>query len=290
FNPHFEGPCTRCPTERLAECTARNPLAPVFRACTPDYWSRLREVYFRKLERPDIRHVCPSESVGRNLCRLDARFERCKFVTLPHGSRTHCADAFGGATAERRLRVVVLGRLSPAKGLHLLRRAMPLMRLLADVHLLGCGEAGRTFIGLPGVHVVPDYVGHELSAHLLAIRPDVACFLSQVPETFSYTLSEAWAHGLPVCAPRLGSFADRVSEGRDGCFYDGAAEGLVAALLALDNDRARLVAMHEAVMQRGARSIGEMVSDYYLLRDDLTQVAAAYLAHRDPSNVGESAA
>ena len=41
-------------------------------------------------------------------------------------------------------------------------------------------------------------------------RPDAFLFLSQVPETYSYTLTVAMQSGLPIVATRLGAFPERL--------------------------------------------------------------------------------
>lgn len=43
-------------------------------------------------------------------------------------------------------------------------------------------------------------------------RPHLLWYAAQVPETYSYVLSEGLEAGLPVLTPRLGAFPERVSE------------------------------------------------------------------------------
>jgi glycosyltransferase involved in cell wall biosynthesis len=44
-------------------------------------------------------------------------------------------------------------------------------------------------------------------------RAAVAIAVSQVPESFSLVLSEAWAAGVPMIAPAIGAFRDRLADG-----------------------------------------------------------------------------
>ncbi|MGB5063288.1 MAG: glycosyltransferase, partial [Candidatus Competibacter sp.] len=107
------------------------------------------------------------------------------------------------------LKVLVLGRLTPAKGLHLLERCaddakareLPLFfRVIghADREVRQEPELPLSFSG--------SYQDKRLSLLVARERPDVIFFPAQWPETYSYTLSIAMQTGLPVVAPRLGAF------------------------------------------------------------------------------------
>jgi hypothetical protein len=55
------------------------------------------------------------------------------------------------------------------------------------------------------------YVDAELPGLIAAYGVEVALFPNRLPESFSYTLSEAWAAGIPVIVPEDGALAERVS-------------------------------------------------------------------------------
>ena len=111
-------------------------------------------------------------------------------------------------------RVVVLGSLSPEKGLRVVAacaqdaklRALPLtFRIL-----------GSTTEPVPQSPDVPlsifgQYDDAWLPQLLAAEKPDVIFFPAQVPETYSYTLSVALAAGVPIVASSLGALAERVA-------------------------------------------------------------------------------
>ncbi len=113
------------------------------------------------------------------------------------------------AGERRPLRVLVLGALSPEKGADVLesvavearRRELPL-----EFHLLG--YAYRPL----DVAVVEHgaYAEADLMQHLERIQPDLVWFTALWPETYSYTLSEILLTGLPLVAPDLGAFPERL--------------------------------------------------------------------------------
>ncbi len=111
------------------------------------------------------------------------------------------------------LKVVVLGALSAIKGADLLeavateaaRRNAPI-----EFHLLGYGY--RHLQTQPRAHLTIHgaYDDKDLPRLLEWLQPDVAWFPAQWPETYSYTLSACLEAGLPVVAPDIGAFAERL--------------------------------------------------------------------------------
>ena len=72
--------------------------------------------------------------------------------------------------------------------------------------------------------IIWEYQKLELGDYLRRIDADLGLMLSVVPETFSYTLSELWAAGIPVLATRLGAFEDRIVEAQNGWLIDPVAQ------------------------------------------------------------------
>jgi glycosyltransferase involved in cell wall biosynthesis len=130
---------------------------------------------------------------------------------------------------------IVLGAVGPHKG----------ARLLEDTagHLAGTG-IGIVVIGyldesnLPSWHrdhlfVHGSYQDAAVASLVRAYRGRVGLFTNQVPESFSYALSDLWAAGLPVIVPPSGALGDRVREHGGGWILpDGFSGADVAALLA----------------------------------------------------------
>jgi glycosyltransferase involved in cell wall biosynthesis len=57
----------------------------------------------------------------------------------------------------------------------------------------------------------------EIGALLEHYRVRLVAYPSVGPETFSFTLSEAWAAGRPVVVPPIGALAERVAASGGGC-------------------------------------------------------------------------
>jgi hypothetical protein len=112
------------------------------------------------------------------------------------------------------LKVVVIGALSRIKGADLLEDVAVLAAKGAapvEFHLLG--YAYRELLKQPraALTVHGPYQESDLPGLLRWIKPDLVWFPALWPETYSYTLSACLAAGLPVVAPDIGSFPERLS-------------------------------------------------------------------------------
>jgi len=161
-----------------------------------------------------------------------------------------------------KLTAVVLGRLSPEKGLNLLREALPELSRLCDVVLLGCGRPGRALAGV-GVRVIPDYERGRLPALLAELGADFGLLLSVVPETFSYTLAELIHCSVPPVAVNRGSFADRIEDGATGFLIAPSKEELLGKVKALSERPECLAAVRRNLEQIEPRSLEAMVREYH---------------------------
>jgi O-antigen biosynthesis protein len=115
--------------------------------------------------------------------------------------------------ASEPLRVVVLGALSRIKGADVLEEVATLAasnNISLEFHLLGF--AYRNLRTEPKAHlkVHGAYEEKDLSQLLKSLQADVAWFPALWPETYSYTLSAALKAGLPIIAPNVGAFGERL--------------------------------------------------------------------------------
>ena len=112
------------------------------------------------------------------------------------------------------LRVAVVGAIGPHKG------SAPLAALVDRLNGSGIGIVviGYTDSQLrrgwstPGRYYVHGpYVDDELPALLRGYATELVLFPNRLPESFSYTLSEVWAAGVPVIVPEDGALMERVA-------------------------------------------------------------------------------
>jgi glycosyltransferase involved in cell wall biosynthesis len=264
INPWFGTPCARCTEDDLRRCAESNPLNDLFHDRTSDEWHELRELYASLLIARRIEVVVPSPSVAATLRRLSPRLAAVPMHVIPHGIDLDAPRIAAAPRAAREpLRIVVLGRMSPKKGSELLRAAAARLRGFAEITLVGGGDAGVELAKACGWQSIERYDPEALPELLRGIAPHAGLLASVVPESFSYTLSELSALGVPPLVTALGAFRDRVVDGRNGFLFAPNADALATLVQRLYEQPELLaqVARNLAASPRG-RTTAEMVADY----------------------------
>ncbi|HVF35966.1 MAG TPA: glycosyltransferase, partial [Candidatus Saccharimonadia bacterium] len=258
-----------------------------FAAQPAEAWWALREAWLAALERAGARVVAPSESVRRNVARIEPRLAGGgRIAVIPHGFRPFALERPAWTPPPRaRPRVLVLGRIGGGKGEALLAPLIERISAWADLYLLGPGANAEAFFGRRGVHVELDYERDRLPEAIARITPDVAVIAASVAETWSYTLTELQALGIPVVATRIGALAERIADGDDGWLADANPDALVAVIERVARDPAALAAMRERLLRHAPRPVEALVSDWRdalaLPRHAAPRYAVTTLAPRD---------
>ena len=267
INPQFGKTCERCTLEDLRQCAKANPLNRIFVDQQSDEWHAMRTRYVDHLLAGRIEMVVPSPSVAATLKRLDPRLQGVTMHVVPHGIDMDVARIpVPRHEPGRRLRLVVLGRMSLHKGSELLRAACEDLRPFADITLLGCGKNGLELAQQCGWRAIEKYELGDLPELMRSLEPDAGLLASVVPETFSYTLSELNALGVPAIATALGSFRERIVDGETGFLYEPSIEGLAGVVRKLHGQPELLDKVAQGLQSRAAsRTTREMVADYHAL-------------------------
>ncbi len=185
-------------------------------------------VRWRERHRPLIEQaaflIAPSRWAADTLARY---FPAAKAaVVVPHGV-PEVAPRHSGTRLAVMLpqddvpTVAVLGAVGPDKGARRIERLVELSRARgAHVRFVLIGYLDRqhaawqsddarfTVHGRYDPRDLPDLLSHY--------RVSLVLFPSAGPETFSYTLSEAWGAGRPVLVPPIGALPERVAAARAG--------------------------------------------------------------------------
>jgi GT2 family glycosyltransferase/glycosyltransferase involved in cell wall biosynthesis len=187
---------------------------PDFAAIDIDGWRRRHRML---LERAAF-VIAPSNWAADILRRY---FPQCVIDVIPHGNAQGMAraDAVHAPLAvidDGRPVVAVLGAIGPDKGSRRLERLVELTRehrVPIRWVLIGYLDRGREqWQSTDGTFTMHGpYDSRALRALLAEYRVALVAYPSVGPETFSFTLSEAWAAGLPAVVPPIGALADRVA-------------------------------------------------------------------------------
>ncbi len=157
----------------------------------------------------------PSRDTARRIATLAPQ---ANTVALPHPDIVAISDLPHPMPhpldSAQPLRVAIIGALSPIKGADILEKvAIESARGKHPIefHLLGYAYRKLRTQPRAALTVHGAYEENELSTLLDWLKPDIVWFPSQVPETYSYTLSACLQHGLPVAATDLGAFPERLA-------------------------------------------------------------------------------
>jgi GT2 family glycosyltransferase/glycosyltransferase involved in cell wall biosynthesis len=159
------------------------------------------------------RVFAPSEDTAR---RIRCYFNDAKIVYAPHLdiTPTTCIPTPKALplAPQEKLRIVVIGAMSQMKGADILARCAILAaehQLPLQFHLIGYAYKDMDELS-PALSVHGEYKDADLEKLICASSPHLIWFPAQWPETYSYTLSAALLSGLPIAAPDIGAFPERI--------------------------------------------------------------------------------
>jgi GT2 family glycosyltransferase/glycosyltransferase involved in cell wall biosynthesis len=154
------------------------------------------------------RVIAPSTDTASRFAAAYAGYGMAPPLVWPH------SDAALTRTT-RRVKVAILGGLSDVKGERVLIEALEdahARQLAIDFVLVGYTNATLMTYPTRPLHIRGGYSSDAELAEMLALeRADAIWFASQVPETFSYTLTVAMATGLTIVASHLGALPERLA-------------------------------------------------------------------------------
>jgi GT2 family glycosyltransferase len=246
---------------------SENALLPDLRDRDTQAWQALGDRWLETIVTRGIRVAAPSRSTADLLRELDPGWNDIDIDIIPHGlpPLPDDCEVLPRDRADRKLRLVIPGRIQQGKGKALLLEAIDELTRYAQVYLLGAGQEGEDFFGRSGVNVVIQYDRDELPALLANIGPHLAALLSIVPETFSYTLSEMQHLNVPVLATRVGSLAERIADGDTGWLIEANPAALLEKIRFLFDHREEIEAMRERLCGYQLPGTVQMVQRYETL-------------------------
>jgi len=141
------------------------------------------------------------------------------------------------------------GQVNPWKGLELLIDAVRLVQDLGVVVQLEVNGADQPDDEAnPGVQFNGSYEPHQLAERLA--RVDVVAMASSWYENSPMVIQEAFLHGRPVVAPRLGGMAEKISDGQTGVLVEpGSAMAMASALQRLADQPGFLAVLRQGVQR-----------------------------------------
>jgi GT2 family glycosyltransferase/glycosyltransferase involved in cell wall biosynthesis len=156
----------------------------------------------------------PSNDCG---ARIENEYPAANIVIVPHTDLNELSAPPAWPVlfeATKPLRIVVIGALSSIKGADLLEevaREAKTKNAPIEFHLIGYSYRQLATQPMARLSIYGPYEESDLESLLMWLKPDLAWFPAQWPETYSYTLSAALKTGLPIVAPNIGAFPERLT-------------------------------------------------------------------------------
>lgn len=163
------------------------------------------------------------------------------------------------------LRVAVAANWDPPKGIGYIQTMLGTLGASVEFHVLGRNS------GLIGEGSIAhgEYTRDSLRVLLQEIDPDIMGIFSVWPETYSHTLTEAWAFGVPVISTDIGAVAERIRNHGGGWLVPVEDPSKAAELIArLSRNREEVDEMRSAVPRSSIRGTMTMSRDYLALYDE----------------------
>ena len=253
----------------------------------PDEFANVRAEHFsEKVAAADfvvcISHFARGQAMNHSAASHWNKLSVVRLGIIPadHAAASRCD------TADGRFTLLCVGRLTPAKGQHLLIEAM--RRIVAagrdDIELILAGDGPdadslRTQSAACGLAKHVRFTGALNRDEVRDLYANADAFvLPSFAEGIPVVLMEAMASGLPCLTTRIAGIPELIEDGRDGMLVPASdVDALVERILALADDAPLRARLGEAARRRVAaeydldQNIGRLAT---LFRNRLTGVAA----------------
>lgn len=192
-------------------------------------------------------------------------------VYVKHGNETYTTGrTFKGEYRRRfgaseRLNVAFLGGMVQQKGSGLARAMIAMDRTDINWFVFGeIGDPGMMEIRQDNCFFSGKYRKGELPQLLADNAIDVVCILPIWPETFCYTVSEAWMNGVPVLGTDMGAVGERIRSTGGGWLVspEDTPRQILDRLHFIKNHPQEYQKKRMLVEQMPLKSVAEMCGEY----------------------------
>ena len=137
------------------------------------------------------------------------------FYVRPHPDALLCEEPLASTVQSGVRTIVIIGAIASIKGSDVVVRLAKdavLRNLPVEYVLIGHSDHPEILSGLDKLHVTGEYQEHELPALLAQYQPHLVLIPTLIPETYGYTLSAAYRHGIPPVVFDIGAQAARIRQ------------------------------------------------------------------------------
>ena len=174
----------------------------------------------------------------------------------------------------KKFNVAFIGGMSDLKGAKIAKEIVSKSNKQVDWYVFGnIGDEQLIYYENEQLIKVGKYCQKDLKNLLKAYEIDAICLLAVWPETFSYTLSEAFECEIPVIVTNIGALAERVSNEQRGkvVSVENAADEALQIIYEWASNSEIYEVEKEKCKTFSARTIKEMCQEYLILYEGLVR-------------------
>lgn len=193
---------------------------------------------------------------------------------------------YSSAVDSKKLKVAFLGGINRDKGSEVIAELIQKKQQNIEWYLFG-GIGDEKLYNLKKNNFIKTsfYCAEDIGRHLKNHGIDIVCLPSKVPETFSYTLSEAVANGIPVIVTDIGALGERCALHNYGWIVttDNTADEIFGILENIIADRQIVEERKKHLEIASVKSVSQMVEEYegqYKLQTNSDEQMPKYLEHK----------
>ena len=231
-----------------------------------DYVHTWRAMFAPVLEQADAL-VTTAPSAKQVILNGFPQLAAADFRVIEHGRDLDQRELAVPPTPGGKIRILVPGNVNEQKGGAVIKQLIA-MDESSRLEFVVLGNVKHTLKPL-GIEMGP-YERDEFHGLVERISPSFSAVLSIWAETYSHTVSESWAAGLPVLAFDLGAVGERIARHGGGWRFDPSdPEALYRGILEIADDPGAYEAGRERARVENLRSVSEMSADYLDLYGDV---------------------
>lgn len=196
-------------------------------------------------------------------------FNKNNLLIVEHGKNYPkiTKDLFEIPSSDKPIKILCIGNILEHKGSKIIENIHKLdIDSNIEFHFLGTIDENLKDIGI--YHGT--YELDNLKYLIEIIKPSFIGIFSICPETFCFTLSEAWAHNMPVLSTKIGVIEKRMLDNNGGLFIDmGDMEKSYGIIMDIKNNPNKYINIQKNIEKIVLKSEEDMYDDYIRIYNKL---------------------
>ncbi|MBP9837708.1 MAG: glycosyltransferase [Proteobacteria bacterium] len=175
---------------------------------------------------------CPSQDVIKRMKRYHPTLNyqlapHDKFYNFSQYSSTReCQNGvvYPEISESSEMKILIMGALWPHKGSNFVLDVARNIEPGFNLNLMGYFRADQNEVAKKYINITGPYQKNQIEVIVNQINPHLIWLPSRCPETYSFTLSEAIKLNLPILAPNIGAYQERLENRPYSWIYDWKIE------------------------------------------------------------------